>query len=92
VLAGIWERVLEVEQTGLSDHFFELGGHSLLAMRLITEARAAFAVELPIRIVFAMPTLEAMAAEIERRIYEDLAAMPEDQAQAMAVLDTAGGD
>jgi len=81
-LAAIWADVLGVEQVGAPDHFFERGGHSLLIMRLIGQVRSAFGVELSIRTVFAMPTLEAMANEVERLVYEDILAMPDDEVLA----------
>jgi acyl carrier protein len=81
-LAEIWAEVLGLERVGVSESFFDLGGHSLLIMRLLTRVGAAFGVRLPIRMVFTGPTLEAMAEEIERRVYEDVLAMPEAQAEA----------
>ncbi|HSU12938.1 non-ribosomal peptide synthetase/type I polyketide synthase [Longimicrobium sp.] len=92
VLAGIWSEVLGVDRVGADDSFFELGGHSLLIMQLITRIRAAFAADLPIRIVFTSPTLGAMAEAVERRIYEDILQMPEDQALELAGLDLVAGD
>ena len=64
--------------------FFDLGGHSLLIMRLLVKIQATFDQELSIRTVFSMPTLEAMAGEIERRIYEDVATMSEDEVEQLA--------
>jgi acyl-coenzyme A synthetase/AMP-(fatty) acid ligase/acyl carrier protein len=90
-LAEIWAEVLRLERVGAGDNFFDLGGHSLLIMRLIAGIRAAFDVELSIRTVFSMPTLEAMAGEIERRVYEDIDAMPEDEAEQLAELTPAAG-
>ncbi|MBW3654864.1 MAG: amino acid adenylation domain-containing protein, partial [Gemmatimonadetes bacterium] len=78
-LSEIWAEVLGVEQAGVRDHFFESGGNSLLVMRLVGQVRAAFGVELSIRSVFAGPTLEAMAAEVERLVYEDILAIPDDE-------------
>ena len=66
ILAGIWQQLLELEQIGRDDHFFDLGGHSLLAARVISRVRSAFEVELPLRCFFTMPTLAALAAEIDR--------------------------
>jgi amino acid adenylation domain-containing protein/non-ribosomal peptide synthase protein (TIGR01720 family) len=81
-LAAIWADVLGVERVGAQDHFFDRGGHSLLIMRLIGQVRSAFGVELSIRTVFAQPTLEAMAADVERLVYEDILAMPDDEVAA----------
>jgi acyl carrier protein len=91
-LAAIWAEVLDAERVSVLDSFFDLGGHSLLIMRLLTRVRAAFGVDLPIRLVFAGPTLESMAGEVERRVYEDIMAMPELEAAELADLDLVGGD
>jgi amino acid adenylation domain-containing protein len=80
LLAEIWAEVLGLERVGVHDNFFELGGHSLLIMRLLARVRDTLDLRISIRTVFSMPTLEAMAGEIERRIYEDLADMSEDEA------------
>jgi acyl carrier protein len=83
-LAEIWAEVLEVERVGAADDFFALGGHSLLVMRLVSAVRAAFDVELSFRAVFLAPTLEALAGEIERRIYAEVLAMPETEVERVA--------
>jgi acyl carrier protein len=80
VLAEIWAEVLRVERVGVHDSFFELGGHSLLIMRLLARVQDTLDLRISIRTVFSMPTLEAMAGEIERRIYEDVADVSEDEA------------
>jgi acyl carrier protein len=80
VLAEIWAEVLKVERVGVHDSFFELGGHSLLIMRLLARVQDTLDLRISIRTVFSMPTLEAMAGEIERRIYEDVADVSEDEA------------
>jgi amino acid adenylation domain-containing protein len=64
-LAGIWADLLEVEPPGREDNFFELGGHSLLATRVVSRVREALGVDLPLRLLFAAPTLSALAREIE---------------------------
>ncbi|MEO6196443.1 MAG: amino acid adenylation domain-containing protein [Thermoanaerobaculia bacterium] len=65
VLVGIWSEVLGVDRVGIDESFFELGGHSLLATQVMSRARSAFQVELPLRALFEEPTVEGLAARIE---------------------------
>jgi amino acid adenylation domain-containing protein len=63
-LAAIWAEVLSLERVGIDDNFFDLGGHSLAAARIISRVAAAFAVDLPIKVLFDRPTVAAMALAI----------------------------
>ena len=84
VMTEIWADVLGRERVSVTDDFFALGGHSLLVMILTSGIEAAFGVQLPIRTVFDGPTLEAMAAEVERRVSAQIAAMSESEAEQLA--------
>ncbi|MFJ4142721.1 amino acid adenylation domain-containing protein, partial [Pseudomonas sp. NPDC089734] len=62
-LAGIWSELLQVERVGRHDNFFELGGHSLLAVNLVARMRR-LGMDADIRVLFAQPTLAALASSI----------------------------
>jgi Condensation domain/Phosphopantetheine attachment site len=64
VLAQLWAALLQRESVGIHDDFFALGGHSLLATQVIARIRSACAVELPLRALFASPTIAALAPQI----------------------------
>jgi acyl carrier protein len=66
-VCSIWASLLGVERVGVNDNFFELGGHSLLATQLLSRARAAFGVELPLRVIFESPTAAGFAAQIDKQ-------------------------
>ncbi len=64
-LADIWANVLRLEQVGIHDNFFELGGHSLLATQVLARMRHALSLNLPLQILFELPTIAKLAGRIE---------------------------
>jgi acyl carrier protein len=63
-LARIWSEVLGVDRIGIRDSFFDLGGHSLLATQVLMRVREAFQIEVPLRNLFATPTVEGLAIAV----------------------------
>lgn len=65
VLAGIWGEVLGLERVGADESFFDLGGHSLAATQVLSRIRDIFHLDVPLRHLFAAPTIAALRQEIE---------------------------
>ena len=84
LLARIWAEVLGLERVGIDDNFFKLGGHSLLATQIIIRGRQAFQVDLPLRRLFEMPTIAALAGTIEELILNKIDSLSEDELRRFA--------
>jgi acyl carrier protein len=95
-LAEIWAELLKLDRVGVHDDFFDLGGHSLLATQLVSRVQEAFQVELPLRTLFELPTIAAVAERIEAamtaelpdsdkiaRLLERMEQLSEDEVKAM---------
>ena len=68
-LAELWATLLRNDggQIGLKSNFFDLGGHSLLLMRLVSEIKSRFQVDLSLREVFELSTLGRLAQRVDER-------------------------
>lgn len=70
-LAGIWARLLNVQQVGIHDNFFTLGGDSLLVIRVVGQAADA-GLTLTTKQVFQHQTIAELAAVVGTvRIHAD---------------------
>ncbi len=87
-LVEIWQSILGIEQVGITDNFFELGGHSLLATQVSAKVRSQLLCDLPLKIFFEKPTIEALAIHIleDALLEEDL-----DEEALLALLDEVEG-
>ena len=68
-LARIWESLLKIDKVGIHEDFFDLGGHSIMAVRLMTQIRSSFGVQLPLHHIFRTSTISGLAALIESKLW-----------------------
>jgi amino acid adenylation domain-containing protein len=68
-LAEIWSQVLRIDRVGTGEDFFELGGHSLLATQVISRARQAFEIDIPLQSLFEQPTITGLASRIDTSLW-----------------------
>jgi thioesterase domain-containing protein len=61
-LANVWQDLLGIHPVSVTDSYFDLGGHSLLAVRLFSEIKFCFKVDLPLGTLFHAPTVRTLAA------------------------------
>ncbi|MFD6895223.1 amino acid adenylation domain-containing protein, partial [Rhodococcus sp. NPDC060086] len=64
-VAQVFADVLGIEQVGLDDDFFSLGGNSLVATRVASRLGAAVDAQIPVRLLFESPTVEALASAVD---------------------------
>nr|WP_246267903.1 amino acid adenylation domain-containing protein [Nonomuraea typhae] len=88
-VAAVWQEVLG-GRIGRHDNLFDLGGHSLNANQIASRLRAALEVRVPLRTIFAHPTVAELAAELATpdveaaaELYLMVAAYSDDEAEAL---------
>ncbi|MET9882852.1 amino acid adenylation domain-containing protein [Streptomyces sp. NPDC006430] len=79
VTAQIWAEVLGLTEVGVREDFFALGGHSLRAVAAASRLRSAFDCPVQVRDLFDHPTVELLAAEVERQLIEQISTMSDDE-------------
>ena len=72
-IADRWKTVLRLPEVGITDDFFSAGGHSLAAMRLLGGLRTKYNVEVSLASFFEEPTIQALAAHVERLLAQHCA-------------------
>ena len=82
-VALIWADALGIDEIGINDNFSGLGGHSLLAIRIVTDLRKAFQLDLPIRALFDAPTIAELSTYIKERIIAEIEALTDEEARLL---------
>ncbi|MFQ3633438.1 amino acid adenylation domain-containing protein [Roseiflexus sp.] len=85
-IADLCASLLGVERVSVTASFFALGGHSLLATQLLARVQARWGVEVPLRNLFEQPTVEALAAMVDR-----MAGTDQDTMRIAALLEQVEG-
>ncbi|HEX4955002.1 MAG TPA: amino acid adenylation domain-containing protein [Thermoanaerobaculia bacterium] len=71
LVAEVFAELLGVERGHPRLHFFESGGHSLLATQAVSRLRQLLRREIPLRLIFEAPTVEALARRLEAPAEEE---------------------
>jgi amino acid adenylation domain-containing protein len=66
-LAKVWSEILGVGRVSVRSNFFDLGGHSLLLVRVREKLRHDLDFDISVVDLFRYPTIESLAAAVERR-------------------------
>jgi amino acid adenylation domain-containing protein len=82
-LARIWASVLGLDRIGAHDDFFAMGGHSLLATRAIGRMRQAFAIDIPLSVIFECPTVARSAEMIEQILLTEIESLSDEEAERL---------
>jgi len=71
-LAGIWARTLGHNDFGITDNFFMVGGNSLATIRLQDQLTDQFMCNLPLSLIFKLPTIAQQAEWLTRSTTSDV--------------------
>lgn len=82
-VARIWKAALGVDAVNADDNFADLGGHSLQAIRIVSDLRKAFQIDLAIRALFEAPTVAQLSQRIREQVLAEVASLSEEEAATL---------
>ena len=71
IIAGIWQKALEVEKVGVYNNFFELGGHSLLLVQINQELQEKYGLQLSIVDMFNYPNIHTLSQYLNTKFNQE---------------------
>ncbi|MBR7674187.1 amino acid adenylation domain-containing protein, partial [Streptomyces daliensis] len=78
-LAELWKDVLGVGRVGRKDNFFGVGGNSLSSLQVLNRVNETFGVEVSLREFFGAPTIEGLAAYVEKSLVSMVSGLSDDE-------------
>ena len=82
-IAQVWQDALGIDEVGVNDSFSQLGGHSLLAIRIVSELRKAFQIDLPVRALFDAPTVAELSSYIKEHLIAEIETLSDEEARQL---------
>ena len=82
-IARVWQDALGIDEVGINDSFSQLGGHSLLAIRIVSELRKAFQIDLPVRALFDAPTVAELSSYVKKLLIAEIEALTDEEARQL---------
>jgi amino acid adenylation domain-containing protein len=64
-IGELWKQYLKRDVVSVSEDFFAAGGNSLVAVQLVNRLNEEFRTSLPLQVLFAAPTIEKLATQVE---------------------------
>jgi acyl transferase domain-containing protein/acyl carrier protein len=77
-IAGIWQKLLGIEQVGINDDFFELGGDSLNDVQLNNQLKQAFNRDIPVAMMFRYQNIRAFTQYLQQEENQDKGPIEEE--------------
>jgi len=88
-IASVFADILGVARVGIEDNFFEMGGHSLRATRVINQIEVKTGVRLPLKTIFAAPTVRLLAKEVGQAYANEYLPIPKAEAKDVYPMSSA---
>ncbi|MEU7555860.1 non-ribosomal peptide synthetase [Streptomyces sp. NPDC044571] len=82
-VAVLWQGVLGVDRITRTDNFFSIGGNSLKSLQLLNRVNTTFQVQVSVRDFFGNPTVEGLAAAVEKALTDLVAGMTDEEAATL---------